>query len=181
MLLLAEQHLRYLLPANIVKSLDSFFKTARSQLSPIGQDTKKQKEGLDKVLIISDSQPLIPPKIDSDVMEAVSTALYENRWLSVTYRNASGTTTSGFWRCIVSVRRRFRHSPSRGRPFDLAKECAYYILESPLSEDQACEEHEAHYVFTATIVDSGRLQRWLNSFGGDVRNVTKEPVGKTPD
>ena len=66
MLLLAEQHLRYLLPANIVKSLDSFFKTARSQLSPFGQDTKKQKEWLDKVLVISDSQPLIPPKIDSD-------------------------------------------------------------------------------------------------------------------
>ena len=65
--------------------------------------------------------------------------------------------------------------------FHMAKACAYYILESPLSEDQICEKHEMHYVFTATVVDSGRLQRWLNSFGGDVWNVTKEPVEKTPE
>lgn len=232
MLLLAEQHLRYLLPANIVKSLDSFFKTARSQLSPFGQDTKKQKEWLDKVLVISDSQPLITPKIDSDVMEAVSTALYENRWLSVTYRNASGyerqddvmplgLAQQGQRLYLVCRFKRYDNERilalhrirsatataftfTRPADFDLAKyneeghfgvgegvrirlcfhmtkACAYYILESPLSEDQTCEEHEMHYVFTATVVDSGRLQRWLNSFGEDVWNVTKEPVEKTPE
>ena len=146
--------------------------------------------------------PALIPEIDSDVMEAVSTALYENRWLSVTYRNAKAvyerqddvmplglaqwtatvsggcrfrgdTTTNGFWRCTVSVSAAATaFTFTRPADFDLAKyneeghfgvgdgvriRLRFHLTESmrllhsgiPLSEDQTCEEHETHYVFTA--------------------------------
>ena len=44
----------------------------------------------DKVRVVATSQPLLPPKLRAGVFDAVSEALYENRWLNVDYQNASG-------------------------------------------------------------------------------------------
>ena len=44
--------------------------------------------------MISTSQPLLPPKVQSDVFEQVSNALYGNQWLAVNYQNAARKTIS---------------------------------------------------------------------------------------
>ena len=92
LLMLAEQHLQNLLPPSLMKSMSGFFDQARRNLSsPQGvtesRSTKLNKEWLDKVRLVSTSQPLIPPKIDHEVFESVSSALYSNKWLTVTFRN----------------------------------------------------------------------------------------------
>lgn len=92
MLALAEQHLKGLLPANLMKSMDGFFKQAHTNLDA-DVNAKREKEWLSKVRVVSTTQPLLPPKIKPGVFEQVSNALYSNLWLKVSYKNASGKST----------------------------------------------------------------------------------------
>ncbi len=89
LLTLAEQHLKSLLPEGLMKSMNPFFETARQNLVT---DTKSKlsREWLNKVKTVSETQPLLPPKINPDIFEAVSNALYRNQWLEVEYKNANG-------------------------------------------------------------------------------------------
>lgn len=93
LLTLAEQQLVSLLPARLMKSMDGFFSQARGQLSD-SINNPLEREWLDKVRVVSTSQPLLPPKIAPDVFEQVSNALYGNQWLEVDYKNTAGKKTS---------------------------------------------------------------------------------------
>lgn len=93
LLTLAEQQLSSLLPAKLMKSMEGFFTQARGQLDEKGS-TQPEREWLDKVRVVSVTQPLLPPKISPDVFEQVSDALYGNHWLEVAYQNAAGKKTS---------------------------------------------------------------------------------------
>lgn len=93
LLMLAERHLSSLLPAKLMKSMEGFFTQARSQLGD-RETTRREREWLEKVRVVSTSQPLLPPKIEPAVFDAVSNALYGNLWLEVDYRNAAGKRTS---------------------------------------------------------------------------------------
>lgn len=93
MLTLAEQHLRNLLPASLMKSMAGFFIQARSNLGP-HSSARRERAWLSKVRVIRESQPLLAPKVNSGVFEEVSNALYGDRWLKVDYTNASGKSTS---------------------------------------------------------------------------------------
>lgn len=51
----------------------------------------------------------------------------------------------------------------------------FYLLETPLSDDQkVIEENEDYYVLQATVVESAMLNGWLASYGEDIWNVKKE-------
>jgi len=89
LLTLAEQHLRNLLPASLMKSMEGFFGQARTNLGP-NASPKREREWLSKVRVVSTTQPLLPPKIRPGVFEEVSNALFGNRWLTVDYKNAAG-------------------------------------------------------------------------------------------
>ncbi len=89
LLRLAEEYLRNLLPAHLMKSLEGFFDQARRNLSP-ASNARLEREWLDKVRVVATSQPLLPPKIKPGVFETVSEALYYNRWLTIDYQNAQG-------------------------------------------------------------------------------------------
>jgi len=93
LLLLAEQHLSSLLPAKLMKSMEGFFVQARSQLGD-KSTTQREREWLQKVRVVSTTQPLLPPKIDPAIFEQVSNALYANQWLEVDYKNAAGKRTA---------------------------------------------------------------------------------------
>lgn len=92
LLTLAEQHLRSILPPTIMKSMDGFFRQARTNLGP-SSNAKREKEWLSKVRVVSTSQPLLPPTIKPGVFEQVSNALYSNLWLNVDYLSAVGKQT----------------------------------------------------------------------------------------
>ena len=90
LLTLAEQHLRNLLPANLMKSMAGFFAQARSNLGHSGS-AKQERQWLAKVRVVSTTQPLLPPKIAPGVFEQVSTALFANRWLEVEYKRPASS------------------------------------------------------------------------------------------
>ena len=89
LLALAEEQLSALLPASLMKAMGGFFAQARRRLDPLN-GSQRNREWLGKVRVVSDTQRLLPPKIVAGVFEAVSNSLYENRGLSIDYRNAAG-------------------------------------------------------------------------------------------
>lgn len=93
LLILAEQHLSVLLPTKLMKSMEGFFAQAHSQLES-KSTTMRDREWLEKVRVVSTSQPLLPPKVDPAVFDQVSNALYGNQWLEVDYKNAAGKRTT---------------------------------------------------------------------------------------
>lgn len=93
LLALAQQYLKNLLPPTLMSSMEAFFKQATRNISH-NENAKREREWMKKVRIVSTTQPLIPPEISPDIFSAVSTALYENCWLELTYRNAQGVETS---------------------------------------------------------------------------------------
>ena len=92
LLTLAQQQLGSLLPARLMQSMDGFFAQARSQLGDSGNNHHQQleRQWLGKVRVVSTSQPLLPPKVDAEVFQQVSDALYGNHWLDLDYKNAEG-------------------------------------------------------------------------------------------
>ncbi|MBY0436907.1 MAG: WYL domain-containing protein [Burkholderiales bacterium] len=93
LLRLAQQQLVHLLPAGLLGSMDGFFSRARAVLGP-GTKATLEREWLDKVRVVSTTQPLIPPKIDPEVFEETSRALFGNLLLDLVYRNADGEETT---------------------------------------------------------------------------------------
>ena len=78
LLTLAEQQLSSLLPAKLMKSMQGFFRQARGQLDE-KSTSQREREWLDKVRVVSTSQPLLPPKVDANVFQQISDALYGNQ------------------------------------------------------------------------------------------------------
>ena len=72
-----------------MRSLNTFFEQARCNLNT--QSTAKlAKQWMSKVRVVSTTQPLMPPKIQPEVFDAISNALYGNHWLDIVYQNANG-------------------------------------------------------------------------------------------
>ena len=93
LLQLAEEHLKNLLPPRLMKSMDAFFSQARRNLGS-ESSARLEREWPGKVRVVATSQPLLPPKIVSGVFEAVSEALYANRWLTLDNQNSAGKRRS---------------------------------------------------------------------------------------
>ena len=93
LLQLAEEHLKNLLPPRLMKSMDAFFSQARRNLGS-ESSARLERDWPGKVRVVATSQPLLPPKIVSGVFEAVSEALYANRWLTLDYQNSAGKRRS---------------------------------------------------------------------------------------
>jgi predicted DNA-binding transcriptional regulator YafY len=93
LLALAEEHLRHLLPASLMKSMAGFFAQAHRRLD--GPDgSSRGREWLGKVRVVCETQPLMAPKLVPEVFDTVSQALYLNRWLNLDYRNAEDHRSS---------------------------------------------------------------------------------------
>ena len=122
LLTLAEQQLGNLLPARLMKSMEGFFSQARGRLDD-SENTQLEREWLNKVRVVSTSQPLLPPKVNAEVFEQVSNALYGNQWLDVQYKNAAGKKTT-----------------SKVMPLGLAQQgpCMYLVCRYDGFDDERC-------------------------------------------
>lgn len=93
LLQLAQAHLQALLPPRLMRSMEPYFEQAGRTLdasAPAGDaQAHSARQWLRKVRVVPTSQPLLPPKIAAEVFEEVTTALQDNRWLQVHYRNAA--------------------------------------------------------------------------------------------
>lgn len=88
LLKLAEQQLKYLLPANIMSYMKPFFEQADRLVS--GSKDKPEYQWLNKVCVTPTSLPLIPAQVKDDIFAPVSQALFQNRLLHIEYQNPKG-------------------------------------------------------------------------------------------
>lgn len=225
LLSLAREQLKNLLPHRVLIAMSGLFEQAKSNLLP-KPDTQLERQWLQKVRVVSEMQPLLPPSIRAGVMDAVTEALYSNRWLSVDYENRLNERKQGlvmplglvqqgprlYLVCqfegysnqrILAVHRlqaasvtpthfdrpdfdlaayeadgqlAVANGPRIQLKFELETAAAKHLLESRLSEDQTVEDLGSHQRFTATVNQTLLLDRWLNSFGAQVRNIEKSGI-----
>ncbi len=97
LLTLAEEHLRHLLPAHLMKSLEGFFAQAHRNLEP-DRNAGLEREWPSKIRVVATTQPLLPPTIAPGVLDTVSEALYHNHRLRLDYKNADGRRQTLEWR-----------------------------------------------------------------------------------
>jgi predicted DNA-binding transcriptional regulator YafY len=90
-LVMAEQHLRDLLPAPMVDQLQPYFKSARKRLD-VEPTPHRGRSWLDKVRSVPPTQPLLPPKIDEAVQHVISEALLYEKQVSIRYRKREKKT-----------------------------------------------------------------------------------------
>lgn len=88
LLKLAEQQLKYLLPANLMSSMKPFFEQADRMVC--GAKEKPEYQWLDKVCTTPTSLPLVPAKVKEEIFSTVSQALFQNKWLNIEYQNQQG-------------------------------------------------------------------------------------------
>ena len=97
-LALAQQQLRALLPPTVMASMAPFFLQAQARLAMHPHQAPHERAASDwmrKVRVVSSSQPLLPPELQEEVLEAVSKALWHDAWLDITYCNSAGKTIQG--------------------------------------------------------------------------------------
>lgn len=88
LLQLAHDEVAQLLPRRTMRSVAPLFASARQQLNDRDAPSAHERRWLGKVQRIPESLPLLAPKINADVLETVSEALYQERSLHLHYRNA---------------------------------------------------------------------------------------------
>ena len=74
--------------------MSGFFEQARRNLEPgqPGSLPRPESQWLKKVRVVSTTVPMLPPQIAPGVFEALSSAVYKDQWLGISYRNAKGQT-----------------------------------------------------------------------------------------
>lgn len=85
---LVQERLRYQLPSTLFKNFSPLFEMAQQKLdSNLGRASREGK-WTNKVAIVPNSLPLMPPPVKPRIFEIVSQALFENRQLEIEYKNA---------------------------------------------------------------------------------------------
>ena len=89
---LVEENLLHQLPKDLLQSLQPLFAKARESLKETQGNSRKRAAGawLDKVAVVPDVQQLMPPAIKPRIFNEVSAALFEEKWLEVSYTNRQG-------------------------------------------------------------------------------------------
>lgn len=88
LLMLAQKQLSHILPPNVINAISPFFTQAKHQLI-YDNKGKLANQWLKKVDIIPMHQQLLPAKVNPDIFDNVSTALYRNHYLNIVYRNVN--------------------------------------------------------------------------------------------
>ena len=91
---LAEEQMKYLLPASVMESLRPLFDRAREAMkeSPVGDPAAGW---LKKVATVPGKLPVMPSKILPRIFSAVSKELWNNTKLDIEYENSSGDVKTG--------------------------------------------------------------------------------------
>lgn len=82
-----------LLPRAMLKNLQPFFDLSQKRLDAIRQQTP-QAGWRDRVRLVMPTQPLLPPKVNEDVLEVIQDAVLNCRQVQVSYRHPGADSPS---------------------------------------------------------------------------------------
>ena len=85
---LVETHIKQLLPASMLDGLQGVFSLAQQKLDQTEKkNSNHSKDWLEKVRVVSPTQPLLPPVVKEDVQAGIYQAVLENRQLTAEYQS----------------------------------------------------------------------------------------------
>lgn len=84
-LLMAREHLATVMPSSTVSQLGPYFRMAEQKMQAL-EGHSGVPGWLDKVRIVPATQPLIAPKLDSQILATIQQGLLENKQCQVAYR-----------------------------------------------------------------------------------------------
>ena len=91
LLRLAQEHMRFMIPTTLSKSLSPLFDMASQNFNEtLSAAPRNEKAWLKKIAVVGSSLPMMPPKISRTIFEAVSEALFRELKLEIEYDSASG-------------------------------------------------------------------------------------------
>ena len=91
LLRLAQEHMRFMIPTTLSKSLSPLFDMASQKFNEtLSADSRNEEAWLKKIAVVGSSLPMMPPKISRTIFEAVSEALFRELKLEIEYDSASG-------------------------------------------------------------------------------------------
>ena len=91
LLRLAQEHMRFMIPTTLSKSLSPLFDMASQKFNEtLSAAPRNEKAWLKKIAVVGSSLPMMPPKISRTIFEAVSEALFRELKLEIEYDSASG-------------------------------------------------------------------------------------------
>ena len=85
LLRLVEEHLRNQLPGALGKALEPRFDSADAVLKE-GGEAKSARDWLDKIAVVPNSMPFLPPSIKPRIFNTVTDALYGDKMVCISYR-----------------------------------------------------------------------------------------------
>ena len=92
--LILQQHVRHLLPPQVLEDLQPYFEEARKALER--QPDSGLRRWPQRIAVTSRSLPMIPPDIDPAIQRTVFDALARRRQLQVEYRPYASDTINGY-------------------------------------------------------------------------------------
>ena len=93
--MLAEKHLKDVMPAQLLNALEPFFAHARNEFR-LSLGANVARDWLKKMAIVSPTLDFIPPDIDTGILSTITRGLYEDRLLQVEYKNQEGKVNEYF-------------------------------------------------------------------------------------
>lgn len=186
LLRLAEEHLRYQLPAQLMKSMLPLFDAARVSLHEEGASSRASS-WLKKVAFVSGTVPMQPPKIKERIFMAVSEALYRESKLRIVYCNAVDERRKAVISPLGLVQQEQRlYLVCRFDGYDNVRHLALHRIESAevlefsadRPKDFSLDKYiaERHFNFS-----SGRKIRFVLEFlnSSTAKNLTETPFNST--
>lgn len=92
LLRLAQEHMRFMIPNQLSKSLSPLFDVAQQKFHE-DSNKKAEKAWLKKVAVVGNTLPMQPPKYRTHVFDNVSEALFREVKLEIEYENGQGHTS----------------------------------------------------------------------------------------
>lgn len=89
LLRLAERHVGHLLPKHLERSMSSLLGQARKNLG-LSDKNRPERQWLGKIEVVSPILEMIPPQLDSEVLNVLADCLYADQVLNIVYRKLGG-------------------------------------------------------------------------------------------
>lgn len=105
LLQLAKRQMQYQMPPLLLDSMEGLFHESQYRFAT---EASPEGEWLNKVSVVSTTQPLLPPKMEQNVFDVVCEALYNNECLDVVYVNKEKATKTKTVRPIALVQQGVR-------------------------------------------------------------------------
>lgn len=195
LLRLAQEHMRFMIPTTLSKSLSPLFDMASQKFNEtLSAAPRNEKAWLKKIAVVGSSLPMMPPKISRTIFEAVSEALFRELKLKIEYDSASGKQVKSLITPLGLVQQDVRlYLVCMFDRYENVRHLALHRLtnavtalnlnETPFNRTQRLEKlPDGSFHLSVILTDSPLIDGWIAVWKdkAGISELTRTPVMGTP-